>query len=164
MTSRLQIDPARLNALLSGPSGPVYRAVDEFARAIVEEVKERGPIGFDQDGARDIGALREDMSIRRESRTPTTVTITVGTDPVNRGRNTRGGGYDYHYAAAVHLGRAAIDSASVMRFVERGGIIRWTHHVGPARAVPFLYEAVARANGTPGPKFNLREEIPSGPA
>lgn len=162
MTSRLQIYPDKLNELLKGHSGPVYRVVREFAEKIVEEVKERGPIGFDQGGTRDVGQLRLDMSVRSETVTPAGPVVTVGTDPVNTARNLRGGGYDYHYAAAVHIGRAEIDSASVMRFVGRNGVIRWTHHVGPAQGIPFLYEAVERANAaTTGPRFNRREETPS---
>lgn len=148
---RLQIDQAKLNELLTGRTGPVYRVLEAYALKIVEEVQEHGPIGFEQGGTRDVGALRRDMRIRSESRTTSGVTITVGTDPVNNRRP-----YPYHYAAAVHRGRAEIDSATVMRFRGRNGVFRATFHVGPAEPLPFLWEAVERANAiTTGPKFGL---------
>lgn len=150
MTSRLVIDRAKLAELLTGPTGPVYLAVRHMADEIVADVKANGPIGFDQGGSRATGLLRDDMRVRGETISADRVTITVGTDP----ENPKDG---YHYAAAVHTGRAAIDSASIMKFVDRGGVLRYTHHVGPARSDPFLYDAVKRINDTSVLKFELLE-------
>lgn len=150
MTSRLTIFQPKLDELLTGPTGPVYRAVRTFAEAVVAEVKEHGPISEPQYG-RPPGLLREDMRIRHESVNHDGLTITVGTDPENPRDGT-------HYAAIVHRGRAAIDSASIMHFTY-GGFRRSSFHVASAEPLPFLYNAVHAVNAvSTGPSFGLREE------
>lgn len=135
--SRLDIDQAELNALLTGPGGPVYRTVRGFAEAVVEEVRTNGPLSEPQ-YERPPGLLREDMGIKDEVVTPEGPRFTVGTDPVN----PRDGD---HYAHRVHQGRSAIDSAQPMVF-RYGGQRHSKHHVGPAAPEPFLYDAIRVAN------------------
>lgn len=147
--SRLVINQAALAELLTGPTGPVYRATRAFADAVVADVKIHGPLGFDQGGSRAVGLLRADMSVRG----PASVSLdglafTVGTDPVN----PRDG---YHYGEAIHEGRGPIDSAHPMIFQQRGSTLyRRTFHVGAAAGQPFLFDAVERVNAaTPEVSF-----------
>ena len=149
--SHLDIDPDELAALI-GPRGPVGASVAEFAAKVVDEVKEHGPLGFDQNGYRDIGQLRADMSVRGDfEETADGINLTVGTDPVNH----RDG---YHYAEAIHTGRGPINSERLMVFTQRGGNrARATHHVGPAVAQPFLFDAVNRANAGSETQYELNE-------
>lgn len=137
--SRLEIDPAALAELLTGPTGPVYRAVRAYADAVVADVKLNGPVGYDQGWGRETGQLVARMRILDETRGPSDISFMVGTDPVNRKT-------DFHYAERVHRGHGPVQTNGTMVFRTRDGTWHKRHKIGPAAAVPFLHDAMRRAN------------------
>lgn len=149
--AELILNDAELNELLHGRTGPVFRVVKQFADDVVLDVRTYGPLGYDQGGRRTVGLLREDMRIRSEEFGPEGIVLTVGTDPTN----PRDG---YNYALRIHQGHDAYASmGQVMKFRTRDG--RWHSKVavGPAAPVPFLYDAVERANNGADPVFILNK-------
>lgn len=137
-----------MNRLVIFPAGfeqdiavPAALLVTRFAEIVVDEVRERGPLGYDQEGHRAVGLLREDMRIRSLDRGPASIEVIAGTDPVNP---TDG----FHYAERVHKGHDGFASSGKLMVFKRRGHSVWSrkYSVGSADPVPFLYDAVDRAN------------------
>lgn len=146
--SRLVLNDAAIADLMHNPSELVAKATREYADRVVEHAKVNAPLGYDQGGVRDIGALREDMGIHSDTSDAAGPAFVVGTDPVNP-RD------DYHYGAAVHDGRGAIFSSRRMKFRTRNGNFHSVYTVGPAEGQPFLYEAVEAVNSGAETQFDL---------
>lgn len=146
--SRVVLNDAAIADLLHNPAEVVARATRSFADSVVEHARVNAPLGYDQGGIRDTGALREDMGIHGDTSDSSGPAFVVGTDPVNR-RD------DFHYGATVHDGRGPIFSARRMKFRTRNGNFHSVYTVGPADGQPFLYDAVAAVNGASETEFDL---------
>lgn len=120
------IDAGELDRLLHSPSGPVIEDLMRRGRQVLNRAIETCPV--------ETGRMRSDHTME--------LILSGGSPAVRVGVNTE-------YAEWVHEGRGPIVPvrAKVLRFRPKGsGVYVFAHRVGPAKAQPWLREALEAAN------------------
>lgn len=135
--------------LLTGPSGPVYKHVAAFGKAVERGAKIKAP--------KDTGKLADGIDATLPIQRGGSLILRVSTGPVSEG--------GFHYALSVHQGRKGFGprTAKALKFYwkqqQRDVVTQYVRSV-PGR--PFLLDAAKEANAKlpPGTQFKIIDKHP----
>lgn len=123
---RVTLNPAGMRRLVHDPSTPTYRQMQRIGAAILVASAARAP--------------------KRSGRLATSGRYSMR--PRYPKLTTRVGFYT-RYAWWAHEGRGPVHAkpGGVLRWVDRGGRVRYAKRVGPARGTPFLRQGTKAVTG-----------------
>jgi hypothetical protein len=154
--ARLELNDAAIEELLTGPTGPVFRVVREFADLVLVKAKENAaPIGADS-----FGALQADLEIKEHEVVPGhSIRYKIGTDPIDPFNG-------FGYGLVAHEGHGVLRAKPGGRmnffwYLKDESVSAKT--VRPTSGNPFLTDALIEANAALGEKFLLEPGNQHGP-
>lgn len=154
--ARIDWHDDQIEELLTGPTGPVFRVVKEFADEVLVKAKENAaPTGADS-----FGALEADLEIKEHEVVPGhSIRYKIGTDPIDPNNG-------FGYGLVAHEGHGILRAHPGGRmnffwYLKDEAIS--TKEVRATSGNPFLTDALIEVNAVTGEKFLLEPGDQHGP-
>lgn len=154
--ARIDWHDDQIDELLTGPTGPVFRVVKDFADLVLIKAKENAaPVGPDS-----FGALQADLEIKEHVVVPGhSIRYKIGTDPIDPFNG-------FGYGLVAHEGHGVLHAKpgghmNFFWYLKNDAVSAKT--VRATGGNPFLTDALIEVNAATGEKFLLEPGDQHGP-